>query len=81
MEQQKEIVESLKGVKAHLYEQLNCVSKLLRIEQNLLEQMCQEKGHEFLAERDKHDYHASKTLYVCQQCGIVTMTRPTLSYK
>lgn len=77
MEDQKQLVETLKGVKTRLYEQLDSVSNLLRTEEKKLERMCQEKGHEFLAERDSHDYHASKTLYVCQQCGFVTMTRPT----
>jgi hypothetical protein len=79
MEHQKQLVQSLQGVRARLHEQLDCVSNLLRTEEKKLEQLCQEKGHEFLAERDKHDYHASKTLYVCQQCGLVTMTHPTCS--
>jgi predicted RNA-binding Zn-ribbon protein involved in translation (DUF1610 family) len=77
MEHQKQLVQSLQGVRARLCEQLDCVSNLLRTEEKKLEQLCQEKGHKFLAERDYHDCHASKTLYVCQQCGFVTMTRPT----
>lgn len=76
MEDQTEIVESLKRIQADLYEQLDCISKLLRLEKKELERLCHEKGHTFLAERDCHDCHASKTLYVCQHCGFVTMARP-----
>lgn len=76
MEDQKQIVDNLKGVRARLCEQLDYVSNLLRTEEKKLEQICQEIGHNFLAERDIHDYHASKTLYVCKQCGFVTLARP-----
>lgn len=74
MENQKQLVDTLKGVKTRLYEQLDYVSNLLKTEEKKLEQICQETGHDFITERD---CHASKTLYVCQHCGFVTMARPT----
>jgi predicted RNA-binding Zn-ribbon protein involved in translation (DUF1610 family) len=74
MEQQKQIVDTLKVIKTRLSVRLDYVSNLVRREERKLEALCQEKGHDFVAERDT-DCHASKTLYVCQQCGFVTRIR------
>lgn len=52
------------------------LSKRLSNEQSTLQQMCANKGHDYVEER-LVDYHSSRNSYTCNNCGHFTMCRPS----
>ncbi len=60
----------------HEYEDaLTYERKKMKIEQDILQELCNERGHAYVAE-DNGDYHRPGYYYTCKCCGFFTTYRP-----
>lgn len=72
---QHQKVEKMKKL-IHEYEDAIAYEKRkLKIEQDILQELCNERGHDYMAE-DNGDYHRPGYYYTCKCCGFFTTYRP-----
>jgi hypothetical protein len=70
--------DKVQKIKKIIYEYEDALAhekKKLKIEQDILQELCNDKGHDYVAE-DNGDYHRSSYYYTCKCCGYFTTSRP-----
>lgn len=75
MEVQQARVRALEQQASSLDDTLQALKALLKREQNTLQKMCAEHGHEFEAE-DNGDCHSPGYYYTCKHCRYWTNIKP-----